>query len=44
MTTTIYMPDDHIITQGEPADKLYFLAIGHLEVWILNEYRKGNMV
>ena len=42
MITMIYMPEDYIITQGDISDKLYFLAIGHCEVIVFDEFKKPN--
>ncbi len=44
MTTKIYFPEDLIVTQGEPSEKLFFLAIGHLEVWIADEHKNQHMI
>lgn len=37
MDIIIYQPEDFIITQGSLSESLYFLAIGHLKVTIVDE-------
>jgi len=40
MEIIIFQPEDYIISQGSLSECLYFLAIGHLEVTIIDENRK----
>jgi len=37
MDIVIYQPEDFIITQGSLSESLFFLAIGHLKVTIVDE-------
>lgn len=44
MITKIYMPEDTIVTQGEEADKLYFIARGECEVYVKDKYKGYEFV
>lgn len=37
LSTKIYQPEEHIIMQGEEADKIYFIAKGGCNVYIRNQ-------
>lgn len=39
LTTKIYQPEEHIVTQGEEGDKIYFIAQGGCDVYIRNRHK-----
>ena len=44
MITKMYQPEDYIIAQNQESNEMYFLAIGHCEVWIYDENKKMHKI
>jgi len=44
LVTLLYLPEDKIVTQGQNATNLYFIAKGECQVWVKDQDKNNQLV